>query len=206
MACSNGDATVSAMVFGFAPGYVAVYPCGTQIPTASNINFIAGDTAANLVIAKIGVGGAVCIFNSAGVDLIADINGYFPAGTLYQALQPARLLETRLGLSTIDGLVNAIGVRAENTTTELPVTNRAGVPVQAATVVLNVTVIDSIAQGFVTVYPCGIARPLASSLNYAVGTTVANAVIVKVGADGKVCLFNTGSTELAVDVNGYLAT
>jgi hypothetical protein len=73
-------------------------------------------------------------------------------------------------------------------------------------VVLNVTVIDSVAEGFVTVYPCGIPRPLASNLNYVVGTTVANAVIVKVGVDGKVCVFNTGSTHLAVDVNGYLST
>ena len=189
-----------------APGYVAVYPCGTAVPTASNINYVAGDTAANLVIAKIGTGGAVCIFNSAGVDLIADINGYFPTGTLYQSLDPARLLETRPGLSTIDGLNNAISIRPANTTTELPVTNRGGVPAQAATVVLNVTVIDSAAEGFVTVYPCGIERPLASNLNYAVNTMVANAVIVKVGIDGKVCLYNTGSTHLAVDVNGYLAT
>jgi hypothetical protein len=187
-----------------APGYVAVYPCGTQIPTASNINFIAGDTAANLVIAKIGSNGAVCIFNSAGVDLIADINGYFPAGTLYQALEPARLLETRSGLSTIDGLFNGIGLRSVNEVTELTVTGRGGVPLGAATVVLNVTVAGSTLAGFVTVYPCGIPAPLASNLNYGINTVVANAVIVKVGTDGKVCLRNSGPTELVVDVNGYL--
>jgi hypothetical protein len=189
-----------------APGYVTVYPCGTSVPTASNINYVAGDTVANLVVAKIGTGASVCIFNSAGVDLIADVNGYFPATTSYQPLDPARLLETRSGLSTIDGQFNGIGLRPVNTITELPVTTRGGVPAGAATVVLNVTVTESTAEGFVTVYPCGIEPPLASNLNYGVGATVANAVIVKVGTGGKVCLFSTGPTQLVVDVNGYLAT
>ena len=57
--------------------------------------------------------------------------------------------------------------------------------------------------GFVTVYPCGIDPPLASNLNYSVGTTAANAVIVKVGAGGKVCLYNSNPTQLIADVSGY---
>jgi hypothetical protein len=85
----------------------------------------------------------------------------------------------------------------------LTVTNRGGVPNNAGTVVLNVTVTEPTSAGFVTVYPCGIATPLASNLNYEAGTTVANAVVVKVGADGKVCLFNSRSSQLVVDVNGF---
>ena len=69
---------------------------------------------------------------------------------------------------------------------------------------LNVTVTESTAPGFVTVYPCGIPRPLASNLNFDIGTTVANATLVKVGANGTVCLFNSGTTHLVADVNGYL--
>jgi hypothetical protein len=57
--------------------------------------------------------------------------------------------------------------------------------------------------GYVTVYPCGVATPLASNLNFEAGMTVANAVIVKVGSDGKVCLFSSKSTQLIVDVNGF---
>ena len=39
-------------------------------------------------------------------------------------------------------------------------------PPDATAVVMNVTAADSTANGFVTVYPCDIARPTASNLNY----------------------------------------
>jgi hypothetical protein len=70
--------------------------------------------------------------------------------------------------------------------------------------VLNVTVTGSTVAGFITVYPCGIATPLASNLNYGIGTTAAIAAVVQVGTNGKVCLFNSGATHLVVDVNGSL--
>jgi hypothetical protein len=54
------------------------------------------------------------------------------------------------------------------------------------------------------VYPCGIAPPNASNLNFATGSDVANTVIVQPGTAGKVCLYNSGPTHLIVDVNGYL--
>jgi len=75
----------------------------------------------------------------------------------------------------------------------------------AAAVVLNVTVTDPQASGFVTVYPCGSERPNASSLNYVAGATVANAVVVKVGDGGQVCLFSQAATDLIADVNGYFS-
>ncbi len=59
------------------------------------------------------------------------------------------------------------------------------------------------AAGFVTVYPCGEARPTASNVNYKTGGTIANAVISKVGAGGKVCLYTERATHLVVDVNGW---
>ncbi len=33
--------------------------------------------------------------------------------------------------------------------------------------------------------------------------TIANNVTVKVGTDGKVCLFTSATTDLIVDINGY---
>ena len=49
-----------------APGYITVYPTGTQAPTASNLNFVAGQDIANLVTAKIGANGQVDIYNFDG--------------------------------------------------------------------------------------------------------------------------------------------
>jgi hypothetical protein len=182
-----------------------VYPCGTAIPTASNINFVAGSTVANLVVAKIGAGGAVCIFNNQGTHLVADVNGYFPGSTSYHSLDPARLLDTRPGMATIDTQSVGAGLLPSGTVTELTVAGRGGVPANAGTVLLNVTVTGPTVAGFITVYPCGIATPLASNLNYGIGTTVAIAAVVQVGSNGKVCLFNSGATHLVADVNGYLA-
>jgi hypothetical protein len=71
-------------------------------------------------------------------------------------------------------------------------------------VVLNVTVTGPTTPSFVTVWPEGASRPLASNLNFVPGQTVPNRVIVKVGTGGKVDLYNlTGSVDLVADVGGY---
>jgi hypothetical protein len=119
------------------------------------------------------------------------------------SLVPARLLESRGGQATVDGLFNGIGLRGAGSVTALPVVGRGGVGGDAGAVVLNVTVSDPQAAGFVTVFPCGSAQPNASSLNYVAGATVANAVVVKVGDGGQVCLFTQSATNLIADVTGY---
>ncbi|MEZ5259982.1 MAG: hypothetical protein R2705_24785 [Ilumatobacteraceae bacterium] len=55
---------------------------------------------------------------------------------------------------------------------------------------LNVTVVGAPGDGYITVYPCGTARPNASNVNYALNDTVANAVLTKVGPGGKVCFYS----------------
>ena len=62
-------------------GVVTVFPCGTPVPLASNIN-LTGITLANLVSVKVGDGGRVCIHTTGVTDLIADIQGYFPGTVL----------------------------------------------------------------------------------------------------------------------------
>ena len=202
-----GDASSAALnvtVTGATEaGFVTVFPCGQALPTASNVNYTSGATIANLVIAKIGANGRVCVYTSAATNLIADLTGYFPAVSGYSSLNPARLLDTRPGSGTIDGQDAGVGLRAKGTITQLTVTGRGGVPVAATTVVLNVTVTAAANAGFITVYPCGAPLPVASNLNYAVGATVANAVVAKIGTSGQVCLFNSGATQLITDTNGY---
>ncbi|HSB87598.1 MAG TPA: M4 family metallopeptidase, partial [Ilumatobacteraceae bacterium] len=122
------------------------------------------------------------------------------------SLVPGRLLDSRPGQNTVDGAFNNIGMRPAGTITAVTVTTRGGVSADATAVVLNVTVTEPQAAGFLTVYPCSPPAntpPNASNLNYTAGTTVANAVISKVGADGQVCIFNQSPTHLLIDVNGY---
>ena len=57
---------------------MAVYPDGQVAPDTSSLNVFAGQTIANLVICRIGDGGAVRFANPvASCDVIADALGYF---------------------------------------------------------------------------------------------------------------------------------
>jgi hypothetical protein len=58
-------------------GFVTVWPTGYPRPSASNLNFVPGQTRPNLVIATLGSGGEVSIFNSAGqTQIIVDVIGW----------------------------------------------------------------------------------------------------------------------------------
>ena len=61
-----------------APGHVTVFPCGSRVPTASNLNYVPGQVVPNAVLAKVGAGGKVCLFSVAGTDLLVDVNGFVP--------------------------------------------------------------------------------------------------------------------------------
>jgi hypothetical protein len=57
-------------------GYLTAYPCGGTVPLASNLNFTAGETRANLVTVRLGADGKVCFFSYGRAAVIADITGY----------------------------------------------------------------------------------------------------------------------------------
>jgi Bacterial Ig-like domain (group 3) len=191
-----------------AAGYVTVWPSDLGQPLASNLNFLPGQTVPNLVITKVGSTGSAALFNSAGnTDLIADVMGWFPSISQLTTLQPARILDTRLGANTLDGQFAGGGALAAQVPLKLSVTGRAGVPASGAgAVVLNVTVTNPTAAGYLTVWPSAAPRPLASNLNFIRGETIPNLVIAKLGADGAVTLFvSAGTTDVVVDVVGWFA-
>jgi hypothetical protein len=126
-----------------------------------------------------------------------------PPGSGYSSLVPMRFLDSRPGGLTVDGAMGGIGVRLAGSVTELQVAGRAGIPADASAVVLNITVTEAQEPGFVTAYPCGSERPTGSNLNYVAGSTIPNAVVARVGAGGKVCLYTYGATHLIADINGY---
>jgi hypothetical protein len=149
---------------------------------------------------------AVCAVIAAVVGAIVPSPSHrlLAAGTFEPLVSPQRVLDTRSGEVTADGAFAGIGVRAAGSTLELTVAGRVGVPVDAAAVVLNVTVTQPGAPGFATVFPCGVDRPTASNVNYtAAGQTVANSVVAKVGVDGRVCLYTLSAAHYVVDVSGY---
>ncbi len=76
--------------------FLTVWPTGASRPTAANMNAVAGQTLSNLVVAKVGSGGTVSIYNLAGTaDVVVDVMGWFPSNGQYVGLAPARLADTR---------------------------------------------------------------------------------------------------------------
>ena len=124
-----------------------------------------------------------------------------PAGR-YTPLTPARILDTRDGTGAVALPVGAGG------TIDIQVTGRGGIPsTDVSAVAMTVTIVQPSAAGYVTLYPAGITRPLAANMNFAPGEMVSNLVVVKVGANGKVSLFNPAGTIHAIaDVAGWYST
>ena len=87
----------------------------------------------------------------------------------------------------------------------MKVTGTGGVPATGiGAVVLNVTATEATANTFLTVFPSGEVRPLASNLNVVPNQDIPNLVVAKVGADGNVTVYNNlGSAHAIFDVAGY---
>ncbi len=183
--------------------YLTAWRAGEGMPDTSNVNVVAAGAVPNLAVIGIGTNGAISLFNSFGkAHVLADLVGYFREGmagtTALTSLVPDRLLDTR---GDLGGHRGVFGPGAEF---DLQVTGRGGVPASCAAAALNVTVVDATADTFLTVWPNGEGQPTTSSLNARPGQTVANLVISKLGADGKIRLRNeSGTAHVLVDVAGY---
>lgn len=194
------------------PGALTVFPTGSTRPNTSNVDFTAGDDVATTTIAKLGTHGSITIYNgsAAPVDLTGDVAGYYLSGTTpsgptiagtYQPLPT----QTRLLDTTNTG---GKGKLAAGRTRLLTVAGIANVPADAASVVLTVTSINATGRGHLQIYAAGSPAPAASNLNFSLGRTVANEVVVRPGVGDMVAIHNggtTGSTDIVVNVVGYIA-
>ncbi len=169
-------------------GFATAYPCGQQLPLASNVNFLAAQTVPNLVIAKPGTDGHVCVVTSVAAHLVVDLQGWFPIGAYDPLPVPERVLDTRTGAQR----KLAAGVETFLVADQ-----------SSDAIVANVTVIDPDAPGYLTVYPCGTTPPITSNLNFVAGEVVANLAIARSGGAG-VCAVASASTDIAVDVQGRI--
>jgi hypothetical protein len=198
-------------------GYLSVYGDGATRPGTSCLNFVKAQPAANLVIARVGTGGIVSLYNSSfgAIQLVADVSGFYSPGSptvagvrsfglapsgYFESLVPARLLDTRTGVGVTRGAV------APGATVALQVNGRDGVQAsEVMAVALSVTVTEPARSGEVTVYGAGSARPVISNLNFLAGQTVANLTISPVGTGGVVDFYNGSAApvQLVADTWGY---
>jgi hypothetical protein len=186
------------------PGWITAYPCDQPRPTdTSSLNYNGADIRGNLATIKLSPSGTICLYSQAASHVVVDVTGYQPTTTSYSALTPVRLLDTRPGLPTIDGLARGGGMLPAGSVGVLRVGGRGGVPAGAAAVTMNLTVVSSAAGGWITAFPCDVSRPLSSSLNFGASQVVGNLAHIKLASDGTLCLYAESTTHLIVDVTGY---
>jgi hypothetical protein len=177
------------------PGFLTTFPCTPSRPTASTLNFAAGQVVANTAIATLSPSGQVCVYAHAQTDVVVDVTGWLGqgSGSKFNAIGPTRVMDTRTGLGGATRLAAGGTVRVA-----IP-----SLPSSATAVALNVTSAAASGRGFVTVYPCATGLPRTSTLNYVAGVTRPNNTIV--GVNGGVCVYSLNSTEIVVDLVGYFA-
>jgi hypothetical protein len=188
-----------------AKGYATIYPCTATPPNASNINYVPGTNIANSVVAQLNSSGEVCVYTLAAADIAIDVNGFAPPGASVGTLAPGRLADTRAGFSTVDGQFAGVGKRAADSVTKVKIAGRGGVPANATTAIINLTMINVAARGFATIFPCTATPPNASHINYVPGTNIANGVVAQLNATGELCVYTKAAADFAIDISGYVA-
>ena len=133
---------------------------------------------------------------------------------VFTPLAPCRIMDTR-NPGGISGLILAGTTRAfngngggTNYTSQGGLLATCGLPltIDVAAIVLNVTVTQPAAAGYITVFPADAAQPLASSVNFTAGAVVANNATLKISqadANGQFKIFSITNVHVVADVVGY---
>lgn len=142
----------------------------------------------------------------------ADAEPGAPSDQVYTPLVPCRLVDTRL---MFEGAVAADGVRSFILAGLHSYRAQGGLDgdcglreVEPSAVVVNLTAVQPGAPGYATLYPFGAPRPLAASVNYPVGDTRGNLVVVRVAGPASAAdatLYSYARAHYVADVVGYYA-
>lgn len=201
--------TVTGKNFQTLGNYITVFPTGTPLPVASNLNLQrAGELNANLVFVKVGDQHSVDIFQYAPCETIVDVLGYFaPVASQTRA---GRFVGLDIAWRALDTRDRANHFVAGNSYTEVDVTSIPGVRDgdEVASVMINLTSLANPGWGFFSAVPPSVEGvPTTSSLNVVFPNDKrAAAVIVPVetvGGRRKIKIYASGPAKLIVDVTGY---
>jgi len=188
---------------GTASSYLTAYPAGvTTVPTASNVNFVAGHAVANRVTVGVGTGGKIEVYNHTGtVDVDVDVDGYYTGdggtGSYFVPITPVRITDTRVP-------TNGTPIVANTSESFNLATTASGIPANAAAVATNFTVVAGDAPGYLTVYPTSAtANPVASDVNWVANEIIPNFTIADANGTGKVAVYNSHGTTINVVIDAF---
>jgi len=174
-------------------GYVTADKCSALVAgeqSFSNGNFRFWSDAANLAVVPVDPDGSFCIYTSAPVDLVVDLQGSFgPTGrTAFDLVSPRRVLDTRRGVGpTSDSIVRvATGLTAE-------------------AALVNITMTNAVDSGYLTADRCSVMRSgeqSKSNGNFSPEVDIANLSVVPLDPDGSFCVYVNADVDVVVDVQG----
>lgn len=185
----RGDAAVvnlTPVLFERPGNGVLVSSDTTTVPLASNVNYTMGAINPSVAIAPISDDGNVCYVNSrhSPTHLVADHLGtimseaYIPATA---SGAPSRRIDTRVGLGT-QSLPIAATARLCFAV--------AGDPGDVA--IVNLTPVEAQFAGDGQLVSSDVADPpVASNVNYQIGSADPNVAFAPIGSDGQVCFVNS---------------
>jgi hypothetical protein len=187
----------------WSAGYVTVWQCGA-VPPTSNVNVTVGRTVSNAAIVPLSARGSLCVRASAPMHVVLDVQGWWAPGNEVRLGRPARVLDTRRGAVTTDGLGAPRRPLTTAVVQRLPLQGRAGVTAGEA-VVLNVTTTRATRSGILTVWPCASARPSRPTVRFTAGTTTATLTLSTLDARGDVCIAaaSAGAVDVVADLLGW---
>jgi DNA-binding beta-propeller fold protein YncE len=130
---------------------------------------------------------------------VSVIDATPPTAWQFVPLTPCRVVDTRNPDGPLGGPVIAAG-----TSRDFPLPQGdCNIPAAATAYALNVTVVPHGPLGYLTIWPTGQSRPVASTMNSLDGRIKANAAIVAGGTSEAVSVYASSTTDVILDVNGY---
>jgi hypothetical protein len=210
-------------------GFLGAYATGSP-SVNSIINFAPFQNVPNLAILRPGTNGEVTITltgtASGSAHVLIDVFGWwstsaYDAGTpddeddergarLITPATPGRIVDTRSGVRLTQNSYREVTIRGADTIGANPVVDIVPDSTDVVGVLINVTSITPSERTFLSVVPevgePG-SPPQTSNLNMNPMQTKSNLVLVPVGADGKIHVYNSaGNSHLLIDVMGYMLT
>jgi hypothetical protein len=135
------------------------------------------------------------------VACLTTLPGSDPLATRFYTVTPCRVVDTRNPTGAYGG--PALSANSDRT---FMLGGRCGIPSDAKSAFLNVTVTQASAPGDLRLYPGGTPVPLASAINYRAGETRANNAATPLGSSGSLavrCDQSSGNVQAIIDVTGY---
>jgi len=169
-------------------GYLTAYPCSEGQPLASDLNYVRNEANANLLYVKLDEQGKFCVStNGSATNIIYDQTAEVSSLEL-PVHKSERKYDSREGAGKLAaGHILRLKLAGPNQIVIGQITN------------------DRAEQaGFVTAFNCDNSQPPTSNLNYVIGRPSSNRYHAQTNANGEVCFYSSGTTDLIIDQSAEL--